>query len=90
MYHRFGLVVVSVAVSFIALEPSGSHAEHEGNGNADHLIRDQEKNRRDRHHNEHHSGGNRGFPARRPGHLASLLAHFLEKFERRRSHLVKL
>ena len=47
MYQRLGLVevVVAVAVSFIPLEPSGSDAEHESNGDADHLIRDQAKQR---------------------------------------------
>ncbi len=52
MYQRFGLVdvVVSVAVSFIVYEPSGSDAEHKCNGNADKLIRKQEKNGRDSDH----------------------------------------
>ena len=45
MYQRLGLVdVVAAAVSFIPLEPSGSDAEHESNGDADHLIRNEEKN----------------------------------------------
>src|SRR5262245_66359961 len=84
MYQRLGLAeVVAVAVSFISLKPSDSHAEHEGNGNADQLIRDQEKNRGDRHHDEHHGGRNRGLPARWPSHLARLIAHLLEKLERR-------
>src|SRR4029453_7120220 len=85
MYQRLGLVdVVAAAVSFIPLEPlgpSGSDSEHEGNRNADHLIRHEEENRRNRYHHEHHGGCNRRFAARRPGHLARLFAHFLEKLE---------
>src|SRR5436853_2642936 len=84
MYQRFGLVdvVVSAPVSFIALDPSGSNSEHEGNGNADQLIRDQKKNRRDCHHDKHHSSCYRGLPARRPSYLARLLAYLLQKTER--------
>jgi len=90
MYQRLGLVeVVAVAVSFIPLKPSDSHAEHEGNGNADQLIRDQKKNRGDRHHDEHHGGRNRGLPARWPSHLARLIAHLLEKLERRCRHSMR-
>src|SRR4029078_2814642 len=82
MYQRFGLVdVVVSAVSFIASEPLAPDAEHESNGNPDHLIRNQKKCRRDRNHHEHHSGGDRGFAARRPGHLAAFLAHFLQEAE---------
>src|SRR3974390_617663 len=91
MYQRFGLadVVVAVAVSFIALEPSGSQTEHKSNGDADQLIRNKEEYRGDCHHHEHHGGCNGGFPARRPSHLAGLLPHLLEKFKRRRCHSVK-
>src|SRR5262245_12322417 len=90
MYQRLGLFeVVAVAVSFIPLTPSDSHAEHEGNSNADQLIRDQEKNRGDRHHNEHHGGRNRGLPTRWPSHLARLIAHLLEKLERRCRHSIQ-
>src|SRR5690242_4990150 len=82
MYQRFGLVEVVVsAVSFIASEPLAPDAEHESNGNPDQLIRDQEENGCDRDHHEHHSGGDRGFAARRPGHLAPFLAHFLQEAE---------
>src|SRR5512144_1786155 len=82
MYQRFGLVdVVVSAVSFIAPEPLACDPEHESNGNADQLIRDQKENGRDRDHHEHHSRGDRGFAARRPGHLAPLLAHFLQEAE---------
>src|SRR5262249_47991825 len=56
-------------------------AEHESDGNADQLISDKEENGRDRDHNEHHAGGDRGFAARRPGHLAPFLAHFLQEAE---------
>ncbi len=63
MYQRLGLVdVVAVAVSFIRVEPSGSDSEHKRNGNADQLIREQEKNGRDRHHHKHHGGRDRGLP----------------------------
>src|SRR6185437_3307348 len=82
MYQRFGLVdVVVSAVSFIAPEPLAPDAEHESNGNPDHLIRNQKEYRRNRDHHEHHSGGDRGFAARRPGHLAPFLAHFLQEAE---------
>src|SRR5262245_19494752 len=82
MYQRFGLVdIVVSAVSFIAPEPLAPDAEHESHGNADQLIRDQEENGRDRNHHEHHSGGDRGFAARRPGHLAPFLPHFLQEAE---------
>ena len=47
---------------------------------------DQEKNRSDRHHDKHHGGRDHGLPARRPGHLARLFTHFLEKLERRCRH----
>ena len=82
MYQRFGLVdVVVSAVSFIAPEPLAPDAEHEGNGNADQLIRDQKEYRRDSDHHEHHSRRDRGLAARRPGHLAPFLAHFLQEAE---------
>src|SRR6185312_9895768 len=84
MYQRFGLVdvVVSVAVSFIVYEPSGSDAEHECNGNADQLIRKQEKNGRDRNHDKHHRRGDRGFAARWPCDLSRFLAHLLQEAEK--------
>src|SRR4029078_210714 len=82
MYQRFGLVdVVVSAVSFIAPEPLAPDAEHEGNGNADQLIRDQKEYRRDCDHHEHHSRRDRGLAARRPGHLAPFFAHFLQEAE---------
>ena len=44
MYQRLGLVRRRRCSCIVhPLEPSGSDAEHEGNGDADHLIRDQEK-----------------------------------------------
>src|ERR1700741_1126889 len=83
MYQRLGLVdVVAVTVSFILVEPSGSNAEYKGDGNADQLVREQEKNRSHRDHDKYHGGRNRGFPPRRPSHLARFLAHLLQKAER--------
>src|SRR6201986_5057151 len=61
-------------------------AENEGDGDADHLIRDEEEYRRQRHHHEHHDGGDGGLAARRPGDLRGLAAHFLQEFERAESH----
>src|SRR6478609_6502168 len=82
MYQRLGVVdVVAVTVSFIRIEPSGSDPEHKRNGDADHLIREQEENGRDCHHHKHHGGRDRGFPPRRPSHLARLFAHLLQKAE---------
>src|ERR1700688_1724411 len=82
MYQRLGRVVVVSAVSLISLWPSASDTEHEGNGHPDDLIREQEKYRRDRHHDEDHGGGDHGLLARRPGDLTGFLAHFLQEAER--------
>src|SRR6185437_1072788 len=82
MYQRLGRVVVVSAVSLIFLWLSTSDTEHEGNGDPDDLIREQEENRSDRHHHEYHGGCDHGLLARRPGDLAGLLAHFLQETER--------
>ena len=72
MYQRLGLVdVVAVTVSFILVEPSGSNAEYKGDGNADQLVREQEKNRSHRDHDKYHGGRNRGFRGEQGGaHIA--------------------
>src|SRR5271169_4353955 len=88
MYQRLGRVVVAVSVSLIAGSLSGANAEHEGNGDSNQLIRDQEKNRGYRHHDEYHAGGDHGFLARGPSDLAGLLAHFLQEAERADPRLV--
>ena len=57
-------------------------AEHEGDGDADHLVGEQEEDRRQRREDEHHRGGDAGLLARRPGDLVGLVAHFPQELER--------
>src|SRR5215469_8434661 len=60
---------------------SASKAQHRCYEDTNELVRDQEEDRRDRHHYEHHGSGNRGFPTRRPSDLLRLLAHLLQELE---------
>src|SRR5205823_9398118 len=62
------------------------YAEQKGDEISDDLIRGEKENRSQRHHDEHHDGGNRRLAAGRPSDLGSLRAHFLQKFERAESH----
>src|ERR1043165_2026598 len=83
MYQRFGLVsVAACATGLSSWSLSASDAEHERDGEADQLIRQQEEHGRNRREDEHHRGGDAGFLARRPGDLVGLLAHFPQELER--------
>lgn len=77
MYQR--MLIVSVP-------RSGLDAEKISNQDADDLVRDKEKDRGHRDHDEHHDSGDHGLAAGRPGDLGGLRAHFLQEFERAESH----
>src|SRR5450631_3493652 len=76
-----GRSVCGGSIAHLSL-PLAAETEHEGHGNADDLVTQHEEHRRDRHHDEYHGGGDHGFLARRPRHLAGFLAHFLKEAER--------
>src|SRR5436305_12206628 len=81
MYQRFGLVSVTVSATCLLLELC-PNAEHERDGDTDHLIRQQKEDRRRRGEHEHHRGGDPGFLARAPANLVRLLTHLLHELER--------
>ena len=78
MYQRFAMCVARLRASpRLAGDP-----EDESDDDANDLIGDQKQNRCQRHHDEHHDGGDQRLAPRRPGDLVGLGAHLLEELER--------
>ena len=75
MYQRMLIIQVRLA-----------NAEQESHKQANDLICREEEDRRQRHHDENHDGGDGRLTARRPRNLVGFGAHFLQEFERAERH----
>src|SRR6266540_5293817 len=74
MYQRLAMVCVNPI--------SAADPEDERDHKANHLIGEQKEHGSERHHDEHHCGGDCGLATRRPSDLFGLGAHFLHELER--------